>query len=240
MLKRVAVLASGGGSNLAALYDHLRALAESTASCADVPEIVLVASDQERAGALERARRWGVPSALLADRGGDAGQLEELLREERVELIVLAGYLRHVPPSVTRAFRGRIINIHPALLPSFGGAGMYGRRVHAAVIEQGASVSGATAHFVDEEYDRGAIIAQWPVPVISSDTPDTLAARVLRIEHLLLPRVACAIARGSVRLSDDGRLARQLVEPAADLAFTLRPDDDETIVAAIDSLLSDG
>ena len=159
MLTRIGVLASGGGSNLAALHDYLRAERESGAAGRSVPEIVLVASDQERAGALERARKWGVPSALLADRGADAGQLETLLGEHQVDLIVLAGYLRLVPRSVVGAYRGRIINVHPALLPAFGGAGMYGQRVHSAVIEQGARVSGATVHFVDEDYDRGPIMA---------------------------------------------------------------------------------
>lgn len=240
MLKRIGVLASGGGSNLAALYDHLHMRGESGTTRAELPEIVLVASDQERAGALERARKWGVPSAVLADRGADAGQLEELLREQRVDLIVLAGYLRLVPRSVVHAFSGRIINVHPALLPAFGGEGMYGKRVHSAVIEEGARVSGATVHFVDEEYDRGPIIAQWPVPVLPDDTAATLAARVLRVEHLLLPRAACAVARGSVRLDEHGRISRaDRSELPAGLAFTLEADSDDTIVEGIRRLLPD-
>ncbi len=240
MLKRIGVLASGGGSNLAALFDHLRALAESGTKSADIPEIVLVASDQTRAGALERARKWGIPSAVLANRGADAAQLEGLLHEHRVDLIVLAGYLRLVPRSAVSAYRGRIINIHPALLPAFGGAGMYGQRVHSAVIEHGARVSGATAHFVDEEYDRGPIIAQWPAPVLPGDTAETLAARVLRVEHLLLPRAVCAVAAGSVRLDENGRILRpRTAEHPTGLAFTLRPESDETIVEGIDRLLPD-
>ncbi|HEU4585642.1 MAG TPA: phosphoribosylglycinamide formyltransferase [Gemmatimonadaceae bacterium] len=240
MLKRIGVLASGGGSNLAALYDHLRLLREGGATRAEVPEIVLVASDQERAGALERARKWGVSCAVLANRGADAGQLEGLLREHRVDLIVLAGYLRLVPRSVVSAYRGRIINIHPALLPAFGGAGMYGQRVHSAVIEHGARVSGATVHFVDEEYDRGPTIAQWPVPVLPGDTPATLAARVLRVEHLLLPRATCAVAKGTVRLDAGGRIDRHGVAAIQnELAFTLRPESDETIVEGIDRVLPD-
>lgn len=238
MLKRIGVFASGGGSNLAALYDHLSARREGEVAGATLPEVVLVASDQLRAGALERARKWSVPSAVFADRGADAAQIEELLAEHGVDLIVLAGYLRHVPRSVVGSYRGRIINIHPALLPSFGGAGMYGKHVHNAVIEQGARVSGATVHFVDEEYDRGPTIAQWPVPVLAGDTPDTLAARVLRVEHLLLPRATCAVASGSVRLDESGRLHRS--EGAAideELAFTLRPESDETIVEGIDRVL---
>lgn len=240
MLKRIGVLASGGGSNLAALYDHLRSKRESGVASSALPEIVLVASDRERAGALERARKWGVPAAVLADRGGDARQLEELLRELEVDLIVLAGYLRLVPRSVVSAYRGRVINIHPALLPAFGGAGMYGKRVHSAVIEHGARVSGATVHFVDEEYDRGPIIAQWPVPVLPDDTPAALAARVLRVEHLLLPRAACAVALGSVRLNENGRISRtELSELPAELAFTLEAESDDTIVDGIGRLLPD-
>jgi formyltetrahydrofolate-dependent phosphoribosylglycinamide formyltransferase len=232
MLKRIAVLASGGGSNLAALHDYLRDGAP--------PEIVLVASDQPRAGALERARSWDIAAVTLSDRGSDASQIERLLQEHAVELIVLAGYLRHVPRSVVAAYRGRIINIHPALLPSFGGAGMYGRRVHAAVIEHGARVSGATVHFVDEEYDRGPIIAQWPVPVLYDDTPEALAARVLHVEHLLLPRAVHAVARGSVHLDDEGRLVCPVSrEASVASAFTLHSESDDTIAEAIDRLFLD-
>ena len=237
MLKRIAVLASGGGSNLAALYDHLRGLGESGTTRTELPEIVLVASDQERAGALESARKWGVPSAVLEDRGADAGQLERLLGDHHVDLIVLAGYLRLVPRSVVGTYRGRIINVHPALLPAFGGAGMYGQRVHSAVIEQGVRVSGATVHFVDEQYDRGPVIAQWPVPVLPDDTAARLAARVLRVEHLLLPRAACSVARGSVRLDENGRIFHAgRLELPAELAFTLESDSDDNIVEGIDRL----
>jgi formyltetrahydrofolate-dependent phosphoribosylglycinamide formyltransferase len=240
MMKRIGVLGSGGGSNLAALYDHLRALRESGEAPGAVPEIVLVASDQEGAGALERARKWGVPSAVLPDRGADAGQLESILREHRVDLIVLAGYLRLVPRSVIGAYRGRIINIHPALLPAFGGAGMYGKRVHNAVIEQGARVSGATVHFVDEEYDRGPMIAQWPVPVLRDDTPEALAARVLRVEHLLLPRAACAVAAGKIRLDENGRISHsRTAEHSPELAFNIQLENDETIAEGIDRVLTD-
>ena len=204
---------------------------------ADVPEIVLVASDQERAGALERARAWGVPAAVLRERGSDTAQLHELLRAHEVELIVLAGYLRLVPRSIVREYSGRTINVHPALLPAFGGAGMYGGRVHQAVIEAGAQVSGVTVHFVDEEYDRGAIIAQWPVPVFPGDSAKTLAARVLRVEHILLPRAVCAVARGSVRLGD-GRLipAAEMDNPIYE-AFILRGENDEQIAEGIAAML---
>jgi folate-dependent phosphoribosylglycinamide formyltransferase PurN len=119
--------------------------------------------------------------------------------------VVLAGWLRLVPEPVVRAYRGRMVNIHPALLPSFGGEGMYGRRVHEAVLRSGARVTGPTVHFVDEAYDEGAIIAQWPVPVREGDDPERLADRVLEREHRILPEVVAALARGEVRLDEEGR-----------------------------------
>jgi phosphoribosylglycinamide formyltransferase 1 len=239
MLKRIGVLASGGGSNLAALHAYLAGMKLRGGESADAPEIVLVASDQERAGALERARAWGMPTAVLRERGGDTGQLHELLRAHEVELIVLAGYLRLVPRSVVREYSGRTINVHPALLPAFGGAGMYGERVHKAVLEAGARVTGVTVHFVDDEYDRGAIIAQWPVPVLPEDSVKTLAARVLRVEHILLPRAVCAVARGSIRLGAGRPIRAPVVDNPIDEAFILRAENDEQIAEGIAAMLSD-
>jgi folate-dependent phosphoribosylglycinamide formyltransferase PurN len=116
------------------------------------------------------------------------------LEPRRVDLLVLAGYLKLVPAEVVARYRGRIINVHPALLPAFGGKGMYGRRVHEAVLASGARESGATVHLVDEVYDRGTILAQARVPVLPDDDPETLAARVLQVEHRLLPAVVLAAA----------------------------------------------
>ena len=117
-----------------------------------------------------------------------------------MQVILLAGYLRLIPPAVVKAFPRRILNIHPALLPAFGGKGMWGHHVHEAVLASGASFSGPSVHFVDEEYDTGSILAQWPVPVLAGDTPDSLAARVLKVEHVIYPLAAehlCrAVARG--------------------------------------------
>jgi folate-dependent phosphoribosylglycinamide formyltransferase PurN len=142
-----------------------------------------------------------------------------------------------VPRAVVGRYRGRIINVHPTLLPAFGGAGMYGERVHRAVIESGARVTGATVHFVDEEYDRGPIIAQWPVPVFPGDSTRTLAARVLRVEHLLLPRAVCAVARGAVRTDAAGQLIRApSTDHPGNAAFTLRPEQDEHIAEGIASM----
>jgi formyltetrahydrofolate-dependent phosphoribosylglycinamide formyltransferase len=207
---RLAILASGGGSNMEAIADYLDRLSaptdgRGTPSAPAPPTIVLVASDRPDAGVLQRARRRGIDACALADHA-DAAELSRLLTTHRIDLIALAGYLRHVPDSVTRAFRGRIVNIHPSLLPAFGGPGMYGRRVHAAVVAAGVRVSGATVHFVDEAYDRGPIIAQWPVPVSPDDTPDAVAARVLVAEHQLYPRTIAAVAAGRITLGEDGRV----------------------------------
>jgi formyltetrahydrofolate-dependent phosphoribosylglycinamide formyltransferase len=186
---RLAILASGGGSNLQAILDHLDAQGDARAA-----RVVLVASNKSDAGALARARERNIPVAVIAA-PGDGPALVRLLESHDVECIALAGYLKLVPNEVTRRWRGRIVNIHPALLPKFGGAGMYGRRVHDAVIAAGDAESGATVHHVDDQYDRGAIIDQERVPVVPGDTAESLAARVLAAEHRLYPRVIDALAR---------------------------------------------
>ena len=181
---RVAVLVSGGGTNLQALLDALHD--------SPIARVARVISSRPDTGALARARSAGVPTTVLRD-AGDPAELQSALAG--AQLVVLAGYLKLVHPSVVARFRGRMINIHPALLPDFGGPGMYGRRVHEAVLASGAKESGATVHFVDEEFDRGAIIAQERVPVQHDDTTETLAARVLEAEHRLLPKVVLDLAR---------------------------------------------
>lgn len=186
MTYRVAVCASGGGSNLQALLDRLQGEAPA--------RVVLVLSNRGEAGALDRARTAGVPAEVLAD-PQDASEWHTRLGRRDVDLVVLAGYLKLVPPGLVQKYRGRIVNIHPALLPSFGGPGMYGRRVHEAVLQAGARESGPTVHLVDEVYDRGEILAQRRVAVLPGDTADALAARVLAEEHRLLPEVVLAAAR---------------------------------------------
>jgi formyltetrahydrofolate-dependent phosphoribosylglycinamide formyltransferase len=180
----VAVLVSGSGTNLQALLDGLRG--------SSVARVMRVISSDAKAGALDRARSAGVATTVLADPTDPAEMLNALAG---AELAVLAGFLKRVPIAVVSGFHLRMINIHPALLPAFGGAGMYGRRVHEGVLASGATVSGATVHYVDEEFDHGPIIAQWPVPVHPGDTQKTLAARVLAAEHRLLPAVVIALAR---------------------------------------------
>lgn len=231
MRSRVAVLASGGGSNLQAILEHFAWLGDRRGG-----DVVLVASNKADAGALERARRASVESAVLADdsSSGDESMLQ-LLARHGVELIALAGYLKLVPPEVVAAYHGRIVNVHPALLPAFGGPGMYGQRVHRAVIAAGVRVTGVTAHFVDDEYDRGRIIAQWPVPVFASDDAGTLAARVLRVEHLIFPRVVDAAASGRTTLSNCGPAAGALVDTRP--AFTLLPHEDSRLAENIELAL---
>ena len=204
---RIAVLASGGGSNLQSLLDYFASDGRETGT------VVWVGSNRADAGALARARAAGVESSVITDhRDGDA--LLSQLAAARADLLVLAGYLKLVPSNVVRAFHGRLINVHPALLPAFGGEGMYGMRVHEAVIALGAKISGVTVHFVDDAYDRGAIIAQWPVRVETHDTAAALAARVLQTEHQLLPRTVAAVAAGLVSLGENGRAEGEVPLPA--------------------------
>ena len=190
---RVAVFASGRGSNLEALFHALEGRRDAA--------VVLVASDRADAVALGRARARAVQAVVVAP--DDAAGMLALLEAARVDWIVLAGYLKRVPVEVVRRYRNRILNIHPALLPAHGGKGMYGERVHAAVLKAGESISGASVHLVDEEYDRGPVVAQETVAVVPGDTSATLAARVLEVEHRLLPAVVIAAAEGRIRVEGD-------------------------------------
>jgi phosphoribosylglycinamide formyltransferase 1 len=206
---RIAVLASGSGSNLQALLDACRP--------PEPARIALVACNVAAAGAVQRAAAAGVPTWHIAD-PADGTALLGALRAHAVDLVVLAGYLKLVPAAVVEVYSGRMINIHPALLPSFGGHGMYGIRVHQAVLASGATLSGPSVHLVTTEYDRGPILAQWPVPVLPDDTPESLRDRVLAVEHRLLPAVVLAAARAGrpVRLTPDGAAFR--VGASADIA----------------------
>jgi formyltetrahydrofolate-dependent phosphoribosylglycinamide formyltransferase len=196
---RLAVLASGGGSNLQAIIDHFDALGPQAPA-----HVALVVSDRKAAGALDRARARDIAAEWLPrERNAELGAI---LASHRITHVALAGYLRLIPADVVSTFRGRLLNVHPALLPAFGGPGMFGHRVHEAVIRSGARVSGPTVHFVNEHYDEGAIIAQWPVPVRTDDTPTTLAARVLAAEHRIYPRCVAAVCDGLTSLSGDGRV----------------------------------
>ncbi len=228
--KAVAVFASGSGTNLQALLDTFGAGGQPDAAA----RIALLVTDRPGIRALERAQAAGVPTQILppkefADREAFAAALLDVLQEHRIELIALAGYLKLVPEAVVQAYRGRIINIHPGPLPTFGGAGMYGHHVHEAVLGAGVAVSGPTIHFVDERYDTGPIIAQWPVPVLNDDTPDSLAARVLKYEHRLYPAVLRALARGWIELTEEGKVRR----PEREGSFGFELGEQERALASV-------
>lgn len=199
-MKRIGVLVSGRGSNLQALIDAAR--------CGELGgEVAVVVSNVETAAGLERARRAGIPTAFRDHRGKKReafdAEIVEILRAHRVDLVCLAGFMRLLSPVLVRAFPGRIVNIHPALLPAFPGLD-----AQRQALEHGAKVSGATVHLVDEGLDSGPIVAQEAVSVLSSDTPETLAERILGVEHRLYPRAVRLLLDGRCRV--EGR--RVLVE----------------------------
>lgn len=185
---KIAVLASGGGSNLQALIDAI--------ACGSINgQIELVMTDRLGTYAIERAESHGI-AAICIDRKAYSNKadfdlhLMNSLDEVHPDLIILAGYLSILSAELTHKYKGKIINIHPSLLPAFGGKGFYGHRVHEAVIKNGAKLSGATVHFVDENTDTGPIILQEAVEVLEDDTPETLAKRVLTVEHRLIVKAA--------------------------------------------------
>lgn len=201
---KIAVFASGEGTNLQALLD----------ACADGRvrgTVALVVSNKEDSGAVRRAQRRGVETLVCPQNEHPTAEeynsfLAQECKSRGIDLICLAGFMLKISRPLLEAYPGRILNVHPSLLPAFGGQGMYGRKVHEAVVAAGVKVSGATIHVVDEEYDHGPIVLQATVPVLASDTPGTLAARVLAQEHWIYPRAAALFADGRVKL-EEGRLA---------------------------------
>lgn len=201
---RLAVFASGSGSNFGAILD-----AVDRGRLAADP--VLLLTDKPTAGALDRAQAHGIPTAVLAPADYDLPAayetaLLETLDAHDATFIALAGYLKKVPAAIVAAYRHRMLNVHPSLLPAFGGHGMYGHHVHQAVLSYGAHWTGATVHLVDEAYDTGPIVLQEPVRVEPDDTVSTLAARVLAVEHRLYPEALALFADG--RVHADGRRVR--------------------------------
>ena len=195
---RIAVLCSGGGTNLQALIDAVHAGRIDG-------EIVLLLANASKAYALERARQNGIEAVFVSKKNAGSveaynDQLLSHLQRVNAGLVVLAGYLPIVGEQIVRAYEHRIINIHPALIPSFCGVGMYGHHVHEAVIRAGVKLSGATTHFVDEQVDHGGIIMQRSVPVLEGDDADTLAARVLNVEHQILPESVALYCAGKLRV----------------------------------------
>lgn len=202
-LPRLAIAAvvsgQGRGTNVQALMD----------ACAGgeiAARMGVVVATRSDAPVLERARAMQVATAVVSprkyenDEAGYADALQRLLERHDIGLICLAGYMRRLPSPIVAAYVGRIMNVHPALLPLFGGRGMYGEHVHQAVLDSGMKVSGCTVHFVDEHYDTGPIILQTAVPVEDEDTPHTLAARILPCEHRAYVRAVQLFAQGRLRI----------------------------------------
>jgi phosphoribosylglycinamide formyltransferase-1 len=197
---RVLVLVSGGGTNLQAILDKVE-----NGTITDV-EIVKVISNNYGAFALERAKKAGVEAEVVSpkdypDRAAFHAGLLQAVDAAKPDLIVLAGFLVVIPPEMIRAYAGKIINIHPSLIPSFCGTGYYGLKVHEAALKRGVKLTGATVHFVDDGTDTGPIIAQKAVEVLEGDTPEVLQKRVMeQAEWVILPAVINDIACGKIKL----------------------------------------
>ena len=194
---KIAVFVSGRGSNLKAIILN--------PDLSDLVKVVAVLSDKSDCGAFQIAEEYGIKTIYT---GKDAGKInnDEITRELKTlgcELIVLAGYLKLIPDNLIENFENRIINIHPALLPGFGGKGMYGMNVHKAVFNSSAKVSGATVHLVDKTYDTGKIIAQKCIDISDVNSPEEIAERVLRVEHQILPEVVKAFAENRIYIEEN-------------------------------------
>ena len=195
MYKKIAVFASGGGTDFQSVVDAN----EKSKFCS----IAYLVASKPNIGAIARAEKHGINTLVYDGTTGESMQefyarLTKLFYAEGIDYILLAGWLKIIPESFISAFEDKIVNIHPSLLPSFGGKGYYGLRVHEAVLEYGAKVSGCTVHFVTAEVDGGAIIAQECVRVANDDTPESLQQRVLAVEHMLLPRAMKLLCEGKV------------------------------------------
>ncbi|KPJ50221.1 MAG: phosphoribosylglycinamide formyltransferase [candidate division Zixibacteria bacterium DG_27] len=198
---KIAVLVSGGGTNLQSIIDRVEAGKIKA-------QIEVVISNNSKAYALERARRHNITALhMSAKKYGSQERLDEelleLFEEKQIDLIVLAGYMKLLSPMIVRKYRGRVINIHPGPLPEFGGKGMYGQRVHQAVLSAGLKETCASVHVVDEIYDHGPVLLERKVSVMPDDTPESLAARVLKVEHQILPEVINMYAQGKI---DPGKI----------------------------------
>ncbi len=189
VMKRIAILASGEGTNAERI---VRYFAERQTA-----EVALVIASRAAAGVVKRAAALGVPCRVVVPDGFASGEAFSLLKEYGIDFVVLAGFLSRIPDGIVRAYAGRIVNIHPSLLPKFGGKGMYGMHVHRAVLEAGEKVSGITVQYVNERYDEGDYIFQAGCPVFSDDTPETLAARVHQLEYRYYPVIIERLVSGA-------------------------------------------
>ncbi|MBU3699782.1 MAG: phosphoribosylglycinamide formyltransferase [Candidatus Kapabacteria bacterium] len=185
--RRVAILGSGTGSNARALVEYSRGAAKSFT-------VELIISTRSDAGIVNVAREFNIPYVIL-QKNDWVLSLERGIDEAHCDILALAGFMRKLPTSTIEKLSGRVVNIHPALLPKFGGAGMYGIHVHTAVIKAGEHTTGATVHLVTDEYDEGAILGQDSIQILPGDSPESLQERVKRLEHELYPRVVDAFSR---------------------------------------------
>ena len=194
---KIAVLVSGGGTALQSIID---AVENKEIDC----KIEMVISSKEGVYSLERAKKHGIESHVITKKEYKDKQSDKILSlvDGKVDLIVLAGYLSILDGEILEKFKNRIINIHPSLIPSFCGPNMYGLKVHEAAIKKGVRFSGCTVHFVNNEVDGGAIILQEAVPVYFEDTPETLQARILEKEHIILPKAVKLISENKVKVID--------------------------------------
>ncbi len=200
-MKKIAVFVSGGGSNFMAIHHQIKQ--------GKIPgEIVLVISNNPNCGAIQFAEENSLPVLIINEtRYPNPHTLNELLTDTclkaEINLICLAGYMKMLPPAFVKQYENKILNIHPGLLPEFGGKGFFGMRVHEAVINSGKRESGATVHFVDEIYDHGPIILQKKVEVLETDTAESLAARILKLEHELFPEVVKAFCENKIIMENN-------------------------------------
>lgn len=199
MTLKLAIFASHGGSNLQSIIDAIKSGNLNA-------EIKAVISNNSDSMALQRARNENIPAYHISEKQfinehfyTDA--ILNILHQQQIYIIVLAGYMKKLNSKIIKEYKGKILNIHPALLPKFGGKGMYGLNVHKAVIADGETKSGCTVHIIDEEYDKGRILSQFEVPVLTNDTPELLATRVLEQEHKLYPSTLQRIAIGEITLA---------------------------------------
>lgn len=188
--KRISIFASGSGSNAEKFFEYFQDN--------DTIEVASVITNNRSAGVIERAKRFNIPFHIYNRTYWQSGdEIIRILKEEQVQYIVLAGFMLLIPQSLTRAYPNRIFNIHPALLPKFGGKGMYGMHVHSAVKEAGEQESGITIHYVNERYDEGEIIAQVSCPIAPEDSPQDIAKKVQKLEHQNYPKVIEDVIRKS-------------------------------------------
>jgi phosphoribosylglycinamide formyltransferase-1 len=180
-LKKIAVLASGNGSNTEKIITHF--------NNSDKAEVALIASNRREAYVLERAKKHWIPSLWFSKADMEEGRLCQILMEMEIHLVVLAGFLQKIPDNLIESFPDRIINIHPALLPKYGGKGMYGLFVHQAVKLQGEKETGITIHYVNKDYDEGKLIFQKSIEILPEDSPEDIAEKVHHLEHKYFPKV---------------------------------------------------